>query len=95
MRLIKHTVLALLGLGLLSAVSQAQDHDFEQVEIQSIPVAEDIYMLVGEGSNMGVSAGDDGVFLIDDFPEADVLHAGNVYSGRSFTKVWFSSTELD
>ncbi|ESA33388.1 beta-lactamase-like protein [Leptolyngbya sp. Heron Island J] len=66
MRFIKHTALARLGLGLLSPVSQAQGQDFEQVEIQSIPVAEDIYMLVGKGGNIGVSAGDDGVFLIDD-----------------------------
>lgn len=44
----------------------AQDIDFERVEIETVPVAEGIYMLVGEGGNIGVSAGEDGVFLIDD-----------------------------
>ena len=32
----------------------------------TIPVAEGIYMLKGEGGNIGVLAGEDGVFLIDD-----------------------------
>lgn len=44
----------------------AQDIDFDRVEIKTVPVAEEIYLLVGEGGNIGVSAGEDGVFLIDD-----------------------------
>ena len=44
----------------------AQSQDFSQVEIQTVPVAPDIFMLVGEGGNIGVSAGEDGVFMIDD-----------------------------
>ncbi len=44
----------------------AQSQDFSQVEVQTVPVAEDVYMLVGEGGNIGVSAGEDGVFMIDD-----------------------------
>lgn len=63
---IKQAMAALLGLGLLSTASFAQETDFDQVEIQTVPVADDIYMLLGEGGNIGVSAGDDGVFLIDD-----------------------------
>ena len=52
-----------MGLG---AASFAQEPDFDQIEIETIPVAEDVYMLVGEGGNIGVSAGADGVFLVDD-----------------------------
>ena len=39
---------------------------FDDVQIGIEPVAEGIFMLTGEGGNIGVSAGDDGVFLIDD-----------------------------
>ncbi|MGD2180852.1 MBL fold metallo-hydrolase [Lusitaniella coriacea] len=44
----------------------AQTPDFESVQIETIPLRDGIYMLVGEGGNIGVSAGEDGVFLIDD-----------------------------
>ena len=40
--------------------------DMANVQIQIVDVAEGVYMLVGRGGNIGVSAGDDGVFLIDD-----------------------------
>ncbi|NIP82009.1 MAG: L,D-transpeptidase family protein, partial [Gemmatimonadetes bacterium] len=40
--------------------------DFEDVRIETHRAAPGIYMLVGRGGNIGVSAGDDGVFLIDD-----------------------------
>jgi len=36
------------------------------VEITTIPVAGGVFMLQGSGGNLGVSIGDDGVFLIDD-----------------------------
>jgi cyclase len=39
---------------------------FDDVQIGIEPVAEGIFMLTGEGGNIGVSAGNDGVFLIDD-----------------------------
>ena len=48
-----------------SAASHAQDDDFSHVEIETIPVAEDIYMLVGEGGNIGILAGEEGVFMVD------------------------------
>ncbi len=44
----------------------SQDNNFDQVEIETIPLRDGIYMLVGEGGNIGVSAGEDGVFMIDD-----------------------------
>lgn len=40
--------------------------DLAEVEIRVVPVAEGVWMLQGAGGNIGVSAGDDGVFLVDD-----------------------------
>ncbi len=62
------------ALGALCAVSlagvavaaSAQQQDFSQVEIETVPVAAGVHMLVGRGGNIGVSTGDDGVILIDD-----------------------------
>ena len=39
---------------------------FTNVSIDTIKVADGIYMLMGRGGNIGVSAGEDGVFMIDD-----------------------------
>ena len=50
----------------LSCSAYAQQRNFDAVQIKTIQVAEGIYMLEGEGGNIGVSAGEDGVFLIDD-----------------------------
>ncbi len=50
----------------LSFSAVAQPRDFDAVQIKATKVADHIYMLEGEGGNIGVSAGDDGVFLIDD-----------------------------
>ncbi len=44
----------------------AQQTDFSRVEIRTVPVADGIYMLLGEGGNIGLCIGDDGAFLIDD-----------------------------
>jgi cyclase len=43
--------------------SNAQD--FEKVQIQTIKVADGVYMLLGAGGNIGVSAGEDGILMID------------------------------
>lgn len=56
-----------LAAGLLaSAPVHAQEDQFAAVEIKTQKVAEGIYMLTGEGGNIGVSVGADGVFMIDD-----------------------------
>ena len=51
---------------LISSGAQAQEDKFAGVEIKTHQVAPGIYMLVGAGGNIGVSAGADGVFMIDD-----------------------------
>jgi len=38
----------------------------QDVQITSVDVADNIYMLMGQGGNIGVSVGVDGVFLVDD-----------------------------
>ena len=36
------------------------------VAIKAVPVADKIYMLAGQGGNIGLFVGEDGTFLIDD-----------------------------
>lgn len=55
-----------LLLTLLAPPLAAQTPDFSQVQIESVPVTDGVWMLLGRGGNIGVSAGADGVFLIDD-----------------------------
>ncbi len=50
----------------MASVGYAQQRDFDKVRIETIPIHDGIAMLVGSGGNLGVSAGADGVFLIDD-----------------------------
>jgi uncharacterized protein (AIM24 family) len=58
-------VVASVGAFLIGATVAAQQRDFSKVEITTQKVAEGIYMMQGAGGNVGVSAGPDGVLLID------------------------------
>jgi cyclase len=58
--------LALLCLALFAWPAAGQDRDFSKVEVTPTKLAEGVYMLEGAGGNIGVSVGEDGVFLIDD-----------------------------
>jgi cyclase len=52
---------------LFSLIIRAQaQRDFANVQIQTIPVAKNIYMLEGAGGNIGVSVGADGILIVDD-----------------------------
>ena len=53
--------LSLLFVSALTTISAQND-----VTIKTIPVSNNVYMLIGQGGNIGVSIGDDGVFVIDD-----------------------------
>lgn len=44
----------------------APARDLEAVEIEAVPVAEGIHMLRGRGGNLGLAAGPQGAFLVDD-----------------------------
>lgn len=51
---------------LVALIAFAQQRDWSNVEIKVIHVAKNVYMLQGEGGNIGVSAGDDGLLIVDD-----------------------------
>ena len=60
----RRTTSAILGLWVCPALGSAQN--FDNIQIQTIPVTESIYVLQGSGGNIGVSIGDDGTFIVDD-----------------------------
>jgi len=51
---------------LLLVVPAWGQQNFENTQMEIVDVSDDIYMLVGRGGNIGVSVGEDGVFLVDD-----------------------------
>ncbi|MEE8238132.1 MAG: MBL fold metallo-hydrolase [Gammaproteobacteria bacterium] len=61
----KRLSVAALIMASLAAPVWAQQ-DFSAIEIETIPVAGGVYMLVGAGGNIGLSVGDDGAFVVDD-----------------------------
>lgn len=63
MNLIKS--LSLISFLLVSYLSQAQ-RNYDNVTIKTIKLTDRVYMLTGMGGNIGVSVGEDGVFVIDD-----------------------------
>lgn len=63
----KLTILRLVfaGLFVLGAVWATQQQDFSKVEIKVTPVRGNVYMLEGQGGNIGVCAGEDGILIVD------------------------------
>ncbi len=59
-------LLALCALLAAPAPPAGAQQGEQEVTIEVVPVAAGVSMLVGQGGNIGVSAGADGVFLIDD-----------------------------
>ncbi|MGB5439680.1 MAG: MBL fold metallo-hydrolase [Gammaproteobacteria bacterium] len=60
------TLLLAASLSLTGSNTALADDMFSDVEITPIKAGDGVYMLTGQGGNLGVSVGDDGVFLIDD-----------------------------
>lgn len=62
---------------LLSAPLSTKAQDFSKVEIKAIKVGGNVYMLQGQGGNIGVSVGTDGILIVDDqfAPLADKIRA--------------------
>jgi glyoxylase-like metal-dependent hydrolase (beta-lactamase superfamily II) len=58
--------IALASILALSLSTNSFAQDWDNIEITTQKVTEDLYMLIGEGGNLGVSIGEDGIFLIDD-----------------------------
>lgn len=61
----------------LSTLLPAQDHDFSKVQMKLTHVGGTVYMLEGEGGNIGASVGGDGIVIVDDqyAPLADKIKA--------------------
>jgi len=55
----------LLGLCVLSSPVAGQN-TMDDVQITTQQLTDGVYMLMGQGGNIGVSVGPDGVFVIDD-----------------------------
>lgn len=53
-------------LGVAAGVGAQTDEEWAAVEIETIPIRDGLYMLVGRGGNIGLSIGADGTFLVDD-----------------------------
>ncbi|MBA3010947.1 MAG: MBL fold metallo-hydrolase [Proteobacteria bacterium] len=60
---LKKTIILLIVL--FGSCAYAQQ-DFSKVEIKTLAVAQNIYMMMGAGGNLGLCTGDNGPFLIDD-----------------------------
>ena len=60
----KKTVLTSCAAIAISTTAFSQD--WESVQMITTEVTKDLYMIEGRGGNLGVSIGEDGVFLIDD-----------------------------
>lgn len=65
------TIIIVLAFGLAAAAAapipaMAQQQNFSKVEITTTKLSDTLYMLMGSGGNIGLSAGADGVYLIDD-----------------------------
>ena len=59
-------LVALCAAGGLALEAPAQQQDFSKVEIKAEKLSATTYMLTGAGGNLGLSAGDDAAFLVDD-----------------------------
>jgi len=72
-------VQTMMALWVLLVVRQAsaQDRDFSKVQIKVTPVSGNVYMLEGQGGNIGASVGEDGIVIVDDqfAPLADKIKA--------------------
>ena len=66
MNLRRISLLCLSVCMLVLSYSSAYSQEYDKVEISTIKLSENIYMLQGAGGNIGVCVGDDGVFIIDD-----------------------------
>lgn len=53
------------GTVLPAGTLEAQQQDFSSVEVRTLQVTDNIYMLVGAGGNITVQVGDDGVMIVD------------------------------
>ena len=71
-------IYALLFVCFIATATQVRaQQDFSKVQVKATKVGGNIYMLEGAGGNIGVSAGTDGILIVDDqfAPLADKIRA--------------------
>ncbi len=56
----------LLPLSLTTAIAHNKHEDHHDITVKTIKITEHVYMLQGQGGNIGVSIGPDGILIIDD-----------------------------
>jgi len=66
MRKLHKITMGLAGVWMCTAAPLKARQDMSDVEIRTVSVAEGIYMLVGQGGNIGLSVGENGPFVVDD-----------------------------
>ena len=66
MKYLKLITAGLLLTATTSALFAHGHNKYEKVQIKTIPLNNGIYMLVGQGGNIAVSVGEDGVLMVDD-----------------------------
>jgi glyoxylase-like metal-dependent hydrolase (beta-lactamase superfamily II) len=69
--------LAFLLVAFAAASAVAQQPDFSKVEVKATKVAGNVWVLTGQGGNIGATVGEDGVAIIDDqfAPLSPKIHA--------------------
>lgn len=65
-RLVWLGVALLLGIGVLNARSIRTQQNLANVEIKATKIAGNVYMLEGQGGNIGATIGSEGILIIDD-----------------------------
>jgi cyclase len=78
----------LLSSMMVATFVMAQNDRFANVSIETVSVTDGISMLIGSGGNIGVSAGEDGLLIIDDqyAPLADKIRAALAQLGSDTPK---------
>jgi len=59
-------IVAIVMIAILTATPARAQRDFSGVEVETVEVAAGVHMLSAAGGNIGVSTGEDGIFLVDD-----------------------------
>ena len=62
-----------VGISAAAATGSLAQQDMSDVQIETIRVADGIYMLVGQGGNIGLSIGDDGPFVCQTFAAVEKI----------------------
>jgi cyclase len=73
----KHWLLAVVFLFFSLSITAQDNQDFSKVQMKVTKVSGNVYMLEGEGGNIGASVGEDGIVIVDDqfAPLADKIKA--------------------